>query len=427
MKDQWRIETQAVQGNYSPKPTEPRTPAIYQSTTFKYDNAEHMASLFDLDCLDPMYTRIGNPTTGAFEEKIAMMEGGVAALATSSGQAASAFALLNICQAGQHVVSAGTLYGGTYSLFANTMPKLGVEVSFVDPESSLEELRKAFRPETRCLFAETIGNPGLNVLDFEKFSALAKEMEVPLIIDSTFATPYLCKPLELGADVVVHSTTKYIDGHGTAVGGVIVDGGSFNWSNGKYPELTEPDSSYHGLRYTEKFGNFAYIVKARVQYMRDLGATPAPQNSFLFNHGLTTLPLRMERHSSNALAVAEFLEQHPDVSWVNYPGLKSHPSYQLCQKYLPKGASGVLTFGIKGGQEAGIKFMESCQLIALVVHVGDARSCVLHPGSTTHRQLTEEQQNASGVTPDLIRLSIGIEHSADLIADIEQALQASQK
>lgn len=426
MKDQWRIETQAVQGNYSPKPTEPRTPAICQSTTFKYDSAEHMASLFDLDSLDPMYTRIGNPTTSAFEEKIAMMEGGVAALATSSGQAASAFALLNICQAGQHVVSASTLYGGTYSLFANTLPKLGVEVTFVDPEASLEELKQAFRPETRCVFAETIGNPGLNVLDFEKFSTLAQSMEVPLIVDSTFATPYLCKPLEHGANIVIHSATKYIDGHGTAVGGVIVDGGNFDWTNGKFPELTEPDSSYHGLRYTEKFGNFAYIVKARVQYMRDLGATPAPQNAFLFNHGLTTLPLRMERHSSNALEIAEFLEQHPSVSWVSYPGLKSHPSNELAQKYLPKGASGVLTFGIKGGREAGIKFMEGCKLIALVVHVGDARSCVLHPASTTHRQLTEEQQVASGVSPDLIRLSIGIEHSADLIADIEQALEASQ-
>lgn len=427
MKDQWRIETQAVQGNYEPKPTEPRTPAIHQSTTFKYDSAEHMASLFDLDCLDPMYTRIGNPTTGAFEEKIAMMEGGVAALATSSGQAASAFAILNICCSGQHVISTSTLYGGTYSLFANTLPKLGIEVTFVDPEASLDELKQAFRPETRCVFAETIGNPGLNILDFEKFSALSNEMEVPLIIDSTFATPYLCKPLELGANVVIHSATKYIDGHGTCVGGVIVDGGNFDWNNGKFPELTEPDSSYHGLRYTEKFGNFAYIVKARVQYMRDLGATPAPQNSFLFNHGLTTLPLRMERHSSNALEIAKYLEQHPSVSWVNYPGLESHPSYSLTQKYLPKGASGVLTFGIKGGRDAGIKFMEGCKLIAMVVHVGDARSCVLHPGSTTHRQLSPEQQEASGVTADLIRLSIGIEHSVDLIADIEQALEISQK
>ncbi|MDH3998973.1 MAG: O-acetylhomoserine aminocarboxypropyltransferase/cysteine synthase [Desulfuromonadales bacterium] len=399
MSDTWRIETQAVQGAYAPKPAEARTAPICQSTTFKYDSAEHMAQLFDLDCADPMYTRIGNPTTSVFEEKIAMMEGGVGALATSSGQAASAMAILNICQAGQHMVTAGTLYGGTYSLFANTLPKLGVDVSFVDPELSIEEMKKAFRPETRCLFAETIGNPGLNVLDFEKFSALAKEMDVPLIIDSTFATPYLCRPFEHGADIVVHSTTKYIDGQGVAVGGVIVDGGTYNWSNGKYPELTEPDDSYHGLRYTEKFGNLAYIIKARVQYMRDLGATPAPQNTFLFNQGLTTLPLRMERHSDNALALAKALKKHPKVNWVNYPKLESHPSYDLGQKYLPKGASGVLTFGIEGGREAGVKFMESCKLIAMVVHVGDARSCVLHPASTTHRQLTEQQQIDSGYRP----------------------------
>lgn len=427
MKDQWKIETQAVQGNYQPKPTEPRTPAICQSTTFKYDSADHMASLFDLDCLDPMYTRLGNPTAGAFEEKIAMMEGGVAALATSSGQAASALALLNICQAGQHIVSASTLYGGTYSLFANTLPKMGIEVTFVDPDATIDEIQKAFRPETRCVFAETIGNPGLNVLDFDKFGQLCREMRVPLIIDNTFATPFLCRPLEHGANVVIHSTTKYIDGHGTAVGGVIVDGGNFDWSGGKYPELTEPDSSYHGLRYTEKFGPAAYIVKARAQYMRDLGATPAPQNAFLFNHGLTTLPLRMERHSSNAQRIAEYLQQHPAVSWVNYPGLKSHPTHSLAQKYLPLGCSGVLTFGIAGGRDAGIKFMEGCQLIALVVHVGDARSCVLHPASTTHRQLSEEQQKASGVAPDLIRLSIGIEHCDDLIADIDQALNSSQR
>ncbi len=425
MSDKWRIETQAVQGNYTPAAAEPRTAPICQSTTFKYDSAEHMAKLFDLDCADPFYTRLGNPTTSVFEEKIAMMEGGVGALATSSGQAASALSILNICSAGQHVVSAGTLYGGTYSLFANTLPKLGVEVTFVDPGLPLEELKKAFRPETRCLFAETIGNPGLNVLDFEKFSALATAMEVPLIVDSTFATPYLCRPFEHGADIIVHSATKYIDGHGTSLGGVIIDSGKFNWNNGKYPGLCEPDSSYHGLRYTEKFGPLAYIIKARAQYMRDLGVTPAPLNSFIFNHGLTTLPLRMERHSDNALIIATFLQQHAKVKWVNYPGLESHPSYPLVQKYLSLGASGVLTFGIEGGREAGIKFMEGCKLIAMVVHVGDARSCVLHPGSTTHRQLTEEQQMASGVTQDLIRLSVGIEHVDDLIADINQALQAS--
>ena len=425
MQKSWHIETQAVQGNYQPKAAESRTPPIHQSTTFKYDKAEHMAQLFDLDCPDPMYTRLGNPTTSVFEEKIALLEGGVAALATSSGQAATALAILNICQSGQHVVAASTLYGGTFSLFANTFPKLGIEVTFVDPNSSLEEMQKAFRPQTRCLFAETIGNPGLNILDFQKFSTLSREMAVPLIIDNTLASPYLCQPLQHGADIVVHSATKYIDGHGTCVGGVIVDSGRFAWAPEKYPEICEPDSSYHGLKYLEKFGPLAYIVKARAQYMRDLGVTPAPQNSFLFDHGLTTLHLRMERHSSNALALAKFLDAHPNVSWVNYPGLERHSSFALAQQYLPKGASGVLTFGIKGGRDSGIKFMEACRLIAMVVHVGDARSCVLHPASTTHRQLSEEQQIASGVSPDLIRLSVGIENIDDLIADVDQALMAS--
>ncbi len=426
MQKNWKIETQAVQGTYAPKPTEPRIPAICQSTTYKYESAEHVAKLFDLELADHMYTRISNPTTDAFEGKICLMEGGVGALATSSGQAASALSILNICRSGQHVVAASTLYGGTYSLFANTLPKMGIEVSFVNPDASIAELKAAFRPETRCLFAETIGNPGLNVLDFARFAELSQQMGVPLIIDNTFATPFLCKPFEHGANIIVHSATKYIDGHGTSVGGVIVDGGNFNWANGKYPELTEPDSSYHGLKYSETFGPLAYIVKARVQYMRDLGPTPAPQNSFLFNHGLTTLPLRMERHSSNAEALANHLQQHPAVSWVNYPGLENHPSYPLGKKYLPLGCSGVMTFGIKGGREAGIKFMEACQLIALVVHVGDARSCVLHPASTTHRQLSEEQQMASGVSPDLIRISVGIENIDDIIADVDQALAISQ-
>ncbi len=427
MDTKWKLETLAIQAGYSPKSTEPRIVPIVQSTTYKYDSAEHVAKLFDLDLPDHMYTRISNPTTSAFEAKIAAMEGGVGALATSAGQAASTLSILNICRSGQHIVAASTLYGGTYSLFANTLPKMGIEVSFVDPEASLADLKRHFRPETRAIFAETIGNPGLNVLDFDKFAALAREMEVPLIIDNTFGTPYLCRPFELGAHIVIHSTTKYIDGHATSVGGVIVDGGNFDWNTGKYPEMTEPDPSYHGLRYVEKFGNLAYIIKARVQLMRDLGTTPAPMNSFLNNLGLETVALRMERHSANALELAHYLEKHPLVSWVKYPGLSSHPSYPRTQKYLPKGASGVMTFGIKGGKEAGIKFMESTKLIALVVHVGDARSCVLHPASTTHRQLTPEQQVASGVTPDLIRLSVGIEHIDDIIADVEQALQASQK
>jgi O-acetylhomoserine (thiol)-lyase len=427
MSKNWKIETQAIQGGYDPKPGDPRVVTICQSTTFKYDSADHVAKLFDLEVGGFFYTRIGNPTTDAFEQKIAMMEGGVAALGTSSGQAATTLSIFNICQSGQHFITASTLYGGTYNLFSSTLPKMGIEVTFVDPEASADEILKAFRPNTRALFAETIGNPGLNVLDFAKFSAIAQEKRVPLIIDSTFATPYLCRPFDFGANVIVHSTTKYIDGHATSVGGVIVDGGNFDWAAGNFPELTEPDESYHGLQYVKTFGPAAYIVKARVQLMRDLGTTPAPMNSFMFNQGLQTLPLRMQRHSDNALSVAKYLESHPAVSWVKYPGLASHPSYERAKQYLPKGCSGVLTFGIKGGATAGKKFMESCQLIALVVHVGDARSCVLHPASTTHRQLSEEQQTSSGVTPDLIRLSVGIEHESDIIADIEQALAASQK
>uniref|UniRef100_C6E279 O-acetylhomoserine/O-acetylserine sulfhydrylase n=1 Tax=Geobacter sp. (strain M21) TaxID=443144 RepID=C6E279_GEOSM len=427
MKKDWRIETQAIQEGYAPKDGDPRILPIYQSTTFKFSSAEHVAKLFDLEVGGHFYTRLSNPTAEGFETKIAAMEGGVAAMATSSGQAATSMAIMNICRAGQHVVAASTLYGGTYSLFANTFPKMGIEVTFVDPEAGEAAIEAAFRPETRALFGETIGNPGLNVLDFEKFSRIAKKMQVPLIIDNTFPTPYLCRPFEHGADIVIHSATKYIDGHATSVGGVIIDSGNFDWGNGKYPEMTEPDASYHGLKYLETFGKLAYIVKARVQLMRDLGSCPAPMNAFLFNLGLETLPLRMQRHSENALAMAKYLEKHPAVSWVTYPGLESHKSHARCKKYLPKGASGVLTFGIKGGAAAGKKFMESCQLVALVVHVGDARSCVLHPASTTHRQLNEEQQIASGVSPDLIRLSVGIEHIDDLIEDVNQALLASQK
>lgn len=426
MHKNWKIETLAVQGGYEPKSGEARIVPIVQSTTFKYDNAAHVTRLFDLEEPGFFYTRLANPTSDAFEQKIAQMEGGVGALATSAGQAATTLAIFNICQAGQHFVSASTLYGGTYNLFACTLPKMGIEVTFVDPEAPADEILKAFRPNTRAIFAETIGNPGLNVLDFAKFSAIAQQKQVPLIIDSTFATPYLCRPFEHGANIVIHSATKYIDGHATSVGGVVVDGGNFNWDNGRYPELTEPDVSYHGLQYVKAFGPAAYIVKARVQLMRDMGMTPSPFNSFLFNHGLHTLPLRMQRHSENALAVARFLENHPGVSWVCYPGLESHPSHERAKKYLPKGCSGVLTFGIKGGAEAGRRFMEATRLIALVVHVGDARSCVLHPASTTHRQLSEEQQISSGVAPDLIRLSVGIENVEDIIADIDQALAASR-
>ncbi len=426
MDANWKIETLAIQGGYEPKAGEPRIVPIVQSTTFKYDSADYVAKLFDLEVPGYFYTRLANPTADAFEQKIAQMEGGVAALATASGQAAISLAIMNICRAGQHIVSASTLYGGTYNLFSSTLPKFGIEVTFVNPDASAEEIAAAFRPNTRALYAESIGNPGMNVLDFEKFSAVATAQQVPLIIDNTMATPYLCRPLAWGANIVVHSATKYIDGHATSVGGVIVDGGNFNWGNGKFPELVEPDTSYHGIQYVKTFGPAAYAVKARVQLMRDLGPTVAPMNAFLFYHGLQTLPLRMQRHSENALALARHLEKHPCVSWVCYPGLESHPSHSRAQKYLPKGASGLLTFGIKGGAVAGKKFMEACRLIALVVHVGDARSCVLHPASTTHRQLTEEQQISTGVSPDLIRLSVGIEHSDDLIADLDQALAASQ-
>lgn len=426
MNKTWKIETLAIQGGYEPKAGEPRIVPIVQSTTFKYDDADYVAKLFDLEVPGYFYTRLGNPTADAFEQKIAQMEGGVAALATASGQAAISLAILNICQSGQHIVAASTLYGGTYNLFSATLPKFGIEVTFINPDAPADAIRAAFRPTTRALYAETIGNPGMNVLDFEKFAHVAKAQQVPLIIDNTMATPYLCRPFDLGANIVVHSATKYIDGHATSVGGVIVDGGNFNWDNGKFPELVKPDPSYHGMEYVKSFGPAAYTVKARVQLMRDLGPTVAPMNAFLFNLGLHTLPLRMQRHSENALALARHLEAHSSVSWVCYPGLASHPSHERATQYLSKGVGGVLTFGIKGGAAAGKKFMEACRLVALVVHVGDARSCVLHPASTTHRQLTEEQQISSGVSPDLIRLSVGIEHIDDLIADVDQALAISQ-
>jgi O-acetylhomoserine (thiol)-lyase len=418
----WKIETKAVQGGYTPKNSEPRILPIYQSTTYKYDSAEHVAKLFDLEADGHMYTRISNPTLSAFEEKVAALEGGVAALATSSGQAATTLALLNICKSGDHIIAASTLYGGSFSLLSTTFQKFGIEVSFVDPEADVDEIKKQFRTKTKAVFGETIGNPGLNILDFEKFSSIAKEMGVPLIVDNTFATPYLCRPLEHGANIVIHSATKYIDGHATSVGGIIVDGGNFDWTKDRFPDLVEPDPSYHGVKYVEQFGRQAYIVKARVQLLRDLGSTLSPFNGFLMNLGLETLHLRMERHSENALKLAKFLENHPKVSWVSYPGLSSHKSYNLVEKYLPKGCSGVLTFGVNGGKEEGVKFIDSVKLAALVVHVADARTCVIHPASTTHRQLTYEQQISSGVTEDLIRVSVGLENIDDIIADFDQAL-----
>ena len=420
---QCHLNTQCVQGGYSPKNGEPRIMPIVQSTTYKYDDADEVGKLFDLEADGHMYSRISNPTLACLEEKIALMEGGVGAVTTASGQAANMLAILNISQSGDHILAMSNLYGGTHTLFNSTLRKLGIEVSFVDPSLPLEVLRSYIRPNTKAVFGETIGNPGVDVLDFAKVSTLAHGAGIPLIVDSTFATPALCRPFEHGADIVTHSTTKYFDGHATSVGGVIVDGGQFDWNNGHFPGLTEPDESYHGIVYTEKFGKAAYITKARVTLLRDMGPTMSPFNAFLTNLGLETLALRMERHSENALVLAEYLEQHPKVAWVNYPLLPSNPSYELAKTYLPHGASGIIAFGIKGGAEAGKQFINNVKLASLVVHVGDLRSHVLHPASMTHRQLSEADQIASGVSPDLIRFSVGIEHVEDIKRDLQQALE----
>ena len=417
-------ETICVQGGWNPKKGEPRVLPIYQSTTFKYETSEQMAKLFDLEESGYFYTRLQNPTNDAVASKIAALEGGVSAMLTSSGQAASFYAIFNICSAGDHFVSASTIYGGTFNLFAVTMKKLGIEVTFVDPDAPEEEIAKAFRPNTKALFAETISNPSLVVLDIEKFARIAHSNGVPLIIDNTFATPINCRPFEWGADIVIHSTTKYMDGHATNVGGVIVDSGNFDWDAhaDKFPGLTKPDDSYHGLTYTKSFGKGAYITKATAQVMRDLGSIQSPQNAFLLNLGLETLHLRMPQHCKNAQKVAEYLHDNEKVAWVNYCGLKDNKYYELGQKYLPNGSCGVVTFGLKGGRDVSIKFMDNLKLAAIVTHVADARTSVLHPASHTHRQLTDEQLIAAGVAPDLIRFSVGIENVNDIIADIEQAL-----
>ncbi len=417
-------ETICVQGGWNPKKGEPRVLPIYQSTTFKYETSEQMAKLFDLEESGYFYTRLQNPTNDAVASKIAALEGGVAAMLTSSGQAASFYAIFNICSAGDHFVSASTIYGGTFNLFAVTMKKLGIEVTFVDPDAPEEEIAKAFRPNTKALFAETISNPSLVVLDIEKFARIAHNNGVPLVIDNTFATPINCRPFEWGADIVIHSTTKYMDGHATNVGGVIVDSGNFDWDAhaDKFPGLTKPDDSYHGLTYTKSFGKGAYITKATAQVMRDLGSIQSPQNAFLLNLGLETLHLRMPQHCKNAQKVAEYLHDNEKVAWVNYCGLKDNKYYELGQKYLPNGSCGVVTFGLKGGRDVSIKFMDNLKLAAIVTHVADARTSVLHPASHTHRQLTDEQLIAAGVAPDLIRFSVGIENVNDIIADIEQAL-----
>ena len=424
MKKNLRPATLCVQAGWQPKNGDPRVLPIIQSTTFKYDNSEEMAMLFDLKKEGYFYTRLQNPTNDAVAAKIAALEGGVGAVLTSSGQAANFYAVFNICEAGDHIVTSNEIYGGTFNLFGVTLKKLGIDCTFVNPEASEEEIQAAFRPNTKLLFGETITNPGCNVLDIEKFARIAHHNGVPLVIDNTFATPINCRPFEWGCDIVTHSTTKYMDGHATQVGGCVVDSGNFDWDAhaDKYPGLTTPDESYHGLTYTKAFGKMAYTTKLVSQLMRDLGSIPGPQNSFLLNLGLETLHLRMPQHCRNAQQVAEFLEAHPKVAWVHYSGLKSDPNYERAQKYLPNGSCGVMAFGVKGDRDTAIRFMDSLDLIAIVTHVADARTCVLHPASHTHRQLSDEQLREAGVAPDLIRLSVGIEDAGDIIDDLKQAL-----
>jgi O-acetylhomoserine (thiol)-lyase len=418
----YSIETNCIQAGYEPKNGEPRVLPIYQSTTFKYDSSEHVGKLFDLVEEGFFYTRLANPTVDSVEKKIAALEGGVGAMCTSSGQAASFIAILNICSAGDHLVSSAAIYGGTSNLLAVTMKKMGIEVTFIQPDSTEEEIQNAMKENTKLVFVETLANPALVVIDIERYAKVAHNNGIPLIIDNTFATPINCRPIEFGADIVVHSTSKYMDGHAVALGGVIVDSGNFDWSNGKFPGLSTPDESYHGMIYTEACGRSAYIVKARVQLMRDLGSAPTANSAFLLNLGLETLHLRMERHCSNALAVAKWLEANDKIAWVNYPGLESNKYYHLAKKYMPKGTCGVISFGVKGGRDTAVKFMDSLKLAAIVVHVADARTSVLHPASTTHRQLSDEQLIEAGVGPDLVRMSVGIENINDIISDIEQAL-----
>lgn len=424
MNRQYKKETICIQSGWQPKNGEPRVLPIYQSTTFKYESSEQMGRLFDLEESGYFYTRLQNPTNDCVAAKICELEGGVAAMLTSSGQAATYYSVFNICEAGDHVIMSATVYGGTFNLLTCTMKKMGIACTVVDPDAPAEEIEKAFLPNTKCVFAETIANPALVVLDIEKFARLAHEHQVPLIVDNTFATPINCNPFKWGADIVTHSTTKYMDGHAMAVGGCIVDSGNFDWSAypDKFPGLCTPDESYHGITYTEKFGKAAYITKATSQLMRDLGSIQSPQNAFLLNVGLETLPLRMERHCYNAQKTAEFLEAHEKVAWVNYPGLKSNRYYELAQKYMPNGTCGVISFGLKGGRDAAAKMMDRLELASIVTHVADARTSVLHPASHTHRQMNDEQLKEAGVAPDLIRLSVGLEHIDDIIADLEQAL-----
>jgi O-acetylhomoserine (thiol)-lyase len=420
MSGNWEKGTICIQGGYAPKAGEPRVLPIFQTA----DDPDHLASLFNLQAEGHLYSRISNPTVTALEDKFAKLQGGVGAVATSSGQAAVLYAILNICKVGDHIISAATLYGGTVNLFTVHLKNMGIEVTFVDPETSKEEILACAKENTKAIYGETIGNPGLNILDFDKFAEVSKELQVPFIVDNTVGTPYLCNPFEHGVNIVVHSTTKYADGHAQSVGGIVVDGGNFDWTNGKFDEFIEPDPSYHGIKYVEAFGNIAYITKLRVTLGRDLGACQSPFNAYLTNLGLETLHLRMERHSQNALELAKWLEKHPKIKWVNYPYLETNPEYKKAKKYLKGGGSGLLTFGIDGDIEVAKKFTKALNLVALVVTLGDVRSCILHPATTTHSQLSEEEQIASGVAPDLMRVSIGIEDINDIIADFEQALNS---
>lgn len=421
----YNINTICVQGGYEPKNGESRVVPIVQSTTFKYESSQHMGDLFDLKASGYFYTRLANPTNDAVANKICQLEGGAAAILTSSGQAANFYAILNIAGAGDHVIASSAIYGGTYNLIAKTMKTMGIETTFVDPDISAEELESKFRSNTKLVFGETLSNPSLKILDIEKFANAAHKHGVPLIVDNTFPTPIFCRPFEWGADIVTHSTTKYMNGSANAVGGAVVDSGNFDWEkhSEKFPGLTTPDETYHGVVYTKNFGKAAYIVKMTANLMRDLGAIPSPQNSFYLGFGLETLHLRMERHFENALTLAKHLEKHPKISWVSFSRLENDSQHELAKKYLPKGSCGVISFGIVGGREAAVKFMDSLKLAAIVTHVADARTCVLHPASTTHRQMNDEELAAAGVSPDLIRMSVGIEDIRDLIADVDQALE----
>lgn len=426
MSANYRPETICIQSGWKPKKGEPRVLPIYQSTTFKYDNSDQMGRLFDLEDAGYFYTRLQNPTNDAVAAKITELEGGIAGMLTSSGQAANYYAIFNICETGDHFICSGSVYGGTFNLFGTTMKKQGISCTFIDPDASSEEIEAAFLPNTKAIFAETISNPSLVVLDIERFAEIAHKHGVPLIIDNTFATPINCRPFEWGADIVTHSTTKYMDGHAMSVGGAIIDSGNFDWMahKDKFPGLTTPDESYHGIVYAEKFGRMAFIQKATAQLMRDLGSIQSPQNAFLLNVGLETLHLRMPRHCENALKAAEYLQKQEKVAWVNYAGLKNNKYHALAEKYMPNGTCGVISFGLKGGRDVSVQFMDQLKLAAIVTHVADARTCVLHPASHTHRQMTDEQLKEAGVAPDLIRFSVGIENAEDIIADLEQALAA---